>query len=339
MTKILCEADTRVGSILNWLRSDLRFDVESIATVSGDASFRRYFRVGMPSETYIVMDAPPERETIEPFIHVAGLLDGAGVSVPDILAVNRTEGFLLLSDMGSRSYLDQLNESTEHRLYDDAIDTLLRFQAQIDIRGCGLPRYDEALLSREITVFFEWFLGKRLGIHLEGKRLVMLSSISKLLIESALEQPCVCVHRDYHSRNLMELDNANPGVLDFQDAVVGPITYDLVSLLRDCYIAWPEVLIEKWVRKFHARLGDLDVSVDYDQFCRWFDLMGVQRHMKAVGIFSRLDSRDGKPGYLADIPRTLAYVRAVCRKYPELSPLDKFLEAEVFSRMGRSMAG
>jgi len=339
MTKILCEADTRVGSILNWLGSDLRFNVESIATVSGDASFRRYFRVGMTSETYIVMDAPPERETIEPFIHVAGLLDGAGVHVPDILAINRTEGFLLLSDMGSRSYLDQLDESTEQRLYDDAIDTLLRFQGRVAVRGSGLPCYDEALLSREITVFFEWFLEKRLGMHLEGNNLVMLNSISELLIESALEQPCVCVHRDYHSRNLMELDSANPGVLDFQDAVVGPITYDLVSLLRDCYIAWPEVLIEKWMRKFHARLGDQDVSVDYDQFCRWFDLMGVQRHMKAVGIFSRLDIRDDKPGYLADIPRTLSYVRTVCQKYPELSHMDDFLEAEVFSRLDRSVAG
>ncbi len=328
-TKIDCQADTRVRSILEWLKSDVDVQARSISAVSGDASFRRYFRIIVADQSYVVMDAPPDRENIKTFVQVAGLLADAGVNVPEIIAADWSRGFLLLGDLGDKSYLDELDKTTVKDLYRDALDTLLLFQQGVDIKTAGLPEYDEALLTREVGLFSDWFLQKKLGLTVDEKKRAMIDAVQALLIDSALQQPHVCVHRDYHSRNLMVVDYCNPGVLDFQDAVIGPMTYDLVSLLRDCYIAWPESTVDKWLSAFHQRWIDLGLTLQYDQLVRWFDLMGMQRHMKAVGIFSRLDIRDGKPGYLADIPRTLSYISLVSQKYTELNGFAGFLESEI----------
>ena len=235
------------------------------------------------------------------------------------------EGFLLLSDLGDRLYLPELTAGSVERLYGDAMGALLTLQA------CGpatdeLPPYDEALLREEMERFRHWYLERHLGVHMDAEQQAVLDGAFALLVASALEQPRVCVHRDYHSRNLL-VHTHNPGILDFQDAVIGPVTYDLVSLLRDCYIAWPQEQVYDWVRGYHAGLYRQIVIAEEDEarFQRWFDLMGVQRHLKAAGIFARLNIRDGKPGYLQDIPRTLGYVMAVSRRYPELREFHDLL--------------
>ncbi len=329
MTKIHCALDARAQQALKWLRADVDLRADSIAAVSGDASFRRYFRIAVAEQCYVIMDAPPDRENVQAFVKVAGLLADTGVNVPEIFAVDRSQGFMLLGDFGVVSYFDQLNHITVADLYADALNTLLRFQQGVDIETAGLPAYDEALLTREIGLFSEWFLQKKLALNLDQSARSILEDVRSILVKSALQQPRVCVHRDYHSRNLMVVGDLNPGVLDFQDAVVGPITYDLVSLLRDCYIEWPESVVYEWLRLFHRRWNGLGVSLQFDQLLRWFDLMGMQRHMKAIGIFSRLDLRDGKPGYVADIPRTLRYICSVSQRYPELKEFYRLLESEI----------
>ena len=338
MTKIRCELDARARLALEWLQSDVDLRADSIAAVSGDASFRRYFRVVVAQQSYVIMDAPPERENVQSFVKVAGLLADAGVNVPEIFAVDQSQGFMLLGDFGVDSYFDQLNHNSVTRLYADALNTLLRIQHGVEIKTAGLPIYDEALLKREIGLFSEWFLQKKLSLSLDQSARDMLEVVQTTLVESALQQPRVCVHRDYHSRNLMVVGDFNPGVLDFQDAVIGPITYDLVSLLRDCYIEWPETVVDEWFGLFHRHWLDSGVRLQFDQLLRWFDLMGMQRHMKAIGIFSRLHLRDGKPGYLADIPRTLHYIRLVSQRYPELNDFDLMLESEIVPALKMNMA-
>ena len=256
------------------------------------------------------MDAPPDREPCDQFIAVARKLRSAGLNAPEIIAQNRGEGFLLLTDFGGRDYLSQLSPASEASLYGDALEALLLMQTRID--AAELPLYDMALLNREMDLFHDWFLGKLLGISLDQAQQSIWQSIKQRLVENALAQPQVFVHRDYHSRNLMKLEIDNPGILDFQDAVKGPLTYDLVSLLRDCYIDWPPARVEQLALDYYerARVNDL-LDAEPAQFMRWFNLMGIQRHLKAIGIFSRLKIRDGKPGYLKDIPRTLEYVRQV----------------------------
>jgi aminoglycoside/choline kinase family phosphotransferase len=269
------------------------------------------------------MDAPPTQENIESFIKVAKLLTQSQVNVPTIFQQNLTDGFLLLEDFGSQCFLDQLNTQTADDLYQSALDSLLKLQTNTSLQDPGLPCYDQALLRRELAIFEEWFLGQFLDLQVPEP---IWNALSTLLTASALEQPSICVHRDYHSRNLMVLDNDSPGVIDFQDAVIGPITYDLVSLLRDCYIAWPEQQVEQWRGHYFERLQKAGlISCSLDQFTRWFDLMGLQRHLKAIGIFSRLHLRDGKSNYLGDIPRTLNYVTTVCAIYPELTEFNNFL--------------
>ena len=272
------------------------------------------------------MDAPPDREPCDQFIAVARKLRDGGLNAPEIIAQNPGEGFLLLTDFGGRDYLSQLNPETEASLYGDALAALLLMQTRID--AAGLPPYDAALLTREMDLFHDWFLGKLLGISLDQAQQSVWHSIKRTLIENALAQPQVFVHRDYHSRNLMKLETQNPGILDFQDAVRGPITYDLVSLLRDCYIDWPRPRVEQLALGYYeiARANDL-IDVDAAQFMRWFNLMGIQRHLKAIGIFSRLKIRDGKSGYLGDIPRTLEYVRQVSA--------DDMSMADLFSIIGQ----
>lgn len=328
-------SDSRLAELNAWLVNDLAMDVRGIAPASSDASFRRYFRISHGLGSQIVMDAPPDKENTEPFVKVAELFAGADIHVPKIFRQNRQRGFLLLEDFGSTSYLDALTPDNADRLYGDAIDGLLALQTRLDRATCELPMYDAALLRRELGIFHEWFLAGRLNLTMPSD---LADAMHSLLIDSALEQPRVCVHRDYHSRNLMLLAQASPGVIDFQDAVIGPVTYDLVSLLRDCYIAWPEERVYAWVDLYYRKALTLNLTdADFEQFRRWFDLMGMQRHLKAIGIFARLHLRDGKSGYLQDIPRTLAYVEGVCGRYTELAKIGDFLQQHVLPRYAETL--
>lgn len=320
-------SDRRLAELVDWLNNDIALDIQRITPASNDASFRRYFRVEHKDGCHIAMDAPPEKENTEPFVRIAGLLKPGDIHVPQIYGQNKQQGFLLLEDFGSISFLDHLQAGNANLLYDQAMDSLFKLQTRITIRDCGLPVYDKALLTRELGIFYEWFLEKLLGIALPDW---LATKLNALLVDSALEQPQVCVHRDFHSRNLMVLAHDSPGVIDFQDAVVGPISYDLVSLLRDCYIAWPAQQVIGWAERYHQRLLAANLlQTDFNQFKRWFDLMGMQRHLKAVGIFARLHLRDDKSNYLTDIPRTLAYIFAVCDEYPELADMRQVIVDQI----------
>jgi len=318
----------------DWLNEVLPARLDRIAPASSDASFRRYFRVWCDGQTHIVMDAPPDKEDCRPFVAIAQALRGLGLNAPEVLAGDLDQGLLLLTDLGSRQYLAELDPRSVPSLYGDALEALARLQIGGDPGSALLPPYDSALLHREMELFREWFLGKLLGLNLREEEHHALDRVFALLADNALEQPRVWVHRDYHSRNLMVTDPDNPGVLDFQDAVVGAVTYDLVSLLRDCYIAWPRAQVEAWALDHRARLRALGMSGldDADGFLRGFDLMGTQRHLKAIGIFARLNLRDGKPGYLRDIPRTLGYVLEVADRYPELAGLRDLLRTRGVDR-------
>ncbi len=312
-----------------WLETVLPAPLAGLAPASSDASFRRYFRVWYNGQTGIVMDAPPDKEDCRPFVAIAAALRGLGLNAPEVLAGDLDQGLLLLSDLGSRQYLSALDAGTVQLLYGDALEALARLQTGGDPGSPLLPPYDTALLHREMELFREWFLGRLLGLTLDADEQVVLDQAFARLADNALEQPRVWVHRDYHSRNLMVTTPDNPGVLDFQDAVVGAVTYDLVSLLRDCYIAWPRSEVESWALAHRARLRALGMNGldDAGQFLRWFDLMGAQRHLKAIGIFARLKLRDGKSGYLDDIPRTLGYLLDVAARYPDLAGLRALLRA------------
>jgi aminoglycoside/choline kinase family phosphotransferase len=296
---------------------------------SGDASFRRYFRAQRDADSYIVMDAPPEKESCGAFIYVTELLLEVGLHVPRIVARDLERGFLLLSDLGTRLYLDALNDASVDRLYGDALGALATLQSCAPADGT-LPPYSRELLLFEMSLFRDWLLHTHLGMQIDARQDSVLQRSFQALAGSALQQPRVCVHRDYHSRNLMVSERHNPGILDYQDAVTGPVTYDLVSLLRDCYIAWPHARVEAWVAGYYElalQTGILRPEVADDKtFLRWFDWMGVQRHLKAAGIFARLHHRDGKSAYLGDIPRTLGYVTEVCGRYPELGELGETAE-------------
>jgi aminoglycoside/choline kinase family phosphotransferase len=319
--------DLRTISMLDWLENDLLLTIISCEPASSDASFRRYFRIKVPDGQFIIMDAPPEKENIEPFIRVAGLLADSQVNVPTILQQNLTDGFLLLEDFGSQCFLDRLNAGNASTLYQSALDALFKLQSYTTIQDCSLPSYNEPLLQRELGIFEDWFLNELLDIQIPAS---LWKSVCTILVNSALEQPIICVHRDYHSRNLMVLHDDSLGVIDFQDAVIGPITYDLVSLLRDCYIAWPNQQVELWMNDYYERLLHAElIACTPACFKRWFDLMGVQRHLKAIGIFSRLHLRDGKSSYLNDIPRTLNYVMTICANYPEFEGFSEFLQKQV----------
>ena len=316
-------SDTRLEALRGWLNQVLRVREYDIRPASADASFRRYFRVTAGGASFIAMDAPPGKEDIHPYVRIARRFHALGLNVPEILEEDMAQGFLLLSDLGDRLYLAHLNESSVERLYGDALGALVVLQAGTGTESGFLPDYDAALLHREMELFREWYLGRHLGLDLTRAQHGVLDDAFELLARSALAQPRVWVHRDYHSRNLMVTAVNNPGILDFQDAVLGPVTYDLVSLLRDCYIAWPRARVEEWVKGYHdlALQSGLPVGADDAVFLRWFDLMGVQRHLKATGIFARLNHRDGKPGYLQDIPRTLGYVHEVGARYEGLVPM------------------
>ncbi len=316
--------------MLQWLTKDLDLNITHCEPASSDASFRRYFRVQYAQQPYIVMDAPPEKEAIAPFIKVALLFSAAQVNVPQIIQQNTEQGFLLLQDFGSQCLLDSLDESSVESLYHDALTSLITLQKNIAPSHSGLPNYSAELLAAELALFSDWFLNQQCGLVLDSAQQTFLNKSNTLLIDSALQQAQVCVHRDYHSRNLMHLPSNNPGIIDFQDAVIGPITYDAVSLLRDCYISWPEAQVEQFLKTYYQQLKQSALlDCDFVQFQRDFDLMGIQRHLKAIGIFARLNIRDGKSAYLKDIPRTLDYVINISQRYPELNDFHSFLVTTV----------
>ncbi|CAN5128503.1 phosphotransferase [soil metagenome] len=327
--------DDRLRSLRRWLSDELGFGGCELTPASGDASFRRYFRLTRGTQSWIVMDAPPDREPVAPFLHVAGLLEAGRLNVPRIIAQDTARGFLLLSDLGHRTYLDALADGADADvLYGQAFEALVRMQS-IDAGAASLPPYDEDLLKRELNLFRDWLCGRHLGLALTPLEAKRLDASFDYLIEAALAQPRVFVHRDYHSRNLMLTEGRQPGILDFQDAVCGPVAYDLVSLLRDCYIAWPPARVREWAIEYREQAARrrLPIGRDAAEYLQWFDLMGVQRHLKAAGIFARLHHRDGKPDYLADIPRTLGYILEVAPNHPPLEFLSELVATRVLPRL------
>jgi aminoglycoside/choline kinase family phosphotransferase len=325
--------DQRLDSLRRWLETALGFRDYGIAPASADASFRRYFRVTRAGhEPLIVMDAPPGKEDVGPFLKISAMLLQCGVHAPRVLQRSDQEGFLLLTDLGTTMYLPELAKPGQaDPLYADALDALVRIQARGADAALRLPPYDEKLLRFEMSLFPDWLLAKHLGLTLSQDETRMLQTAMDALVMNALDQPQVFVHRDYHSRNLMVCPGDNPGILDFQDAVRGGVTYDLVSLLRDSYIAWPQERVVAWALQYRrqATTAGLDTGRDEAQFLRWFDLLGVQRHLKIGGIFARLWLRDGKRGYLADIPRTLQYAAGSCARHADFAGLGRFLEQRV----------
>ncbi len=327
-TPSMAPNDARRDQLTAWLMSLPRqhaIEPETLAVASADASFRRYFRVAAGPGTRIVMDAPPGKEDVRPFIHVAQLLRSAGLHAPEIIEVDEQQGFLLLSDLGRETYLAVLNESNAPQLFSDAIDALVRWQ--LASRPGELPPYDEALLRRELDLFPEWYVARHLKHELTAAQRDVLDAMFRRILASNLAQPAVYVHRDYMPRNLM-VASPNPGVLDFQDAVLGPISYDVASLFRDAFISWDEQRVIDWSIRYweRARRAGLPVAADFGSFWRDLEWMGLQRHLKVLGIFARINYRDGKPHYLADTPRFVAYVRAAARRYDELAPLARLLD-------------
>ena len=325
---------TRLQQLNHWLSETIGSKDYQLEPASDDASFRRYFRLKHNDETFIVMDAPPEQENCHPFIDIAERLLAVNINVPRIIEKDLKQGFLLLGDLGESQYLNALTEENADGLYQAAIQELVLIQQQADTKN--LPAYDENLLLQEMELFRDWLLKKHIGLGLTVETQAMLDEVFKLLASEALSQPRVFVHRDYHSRNLMLNGSGgeNPGVLDFQDAVEGPVTYDLVSLLKDCYIKWPDQQVRDWANNFFAQIAGEYPDIDATRFMRWFDLMGVQRHLKASGIFARLYHRDGKTGYLADIPRTLSYIVDLHDEYPELQGLIELIQGQVMTAIG-----
>lgn len=315
--------DHRLSQINNWLIPLLSTPDFTIAPASSDASFRRYFRVSHLDKTWIVMDAPPEFEDTTSFVKVATFLHEHQINVPTIFAHDQERGFMLLGDFGNTPLLNILNANSADQLYQKAIDAIIAIQAcpKADLT---VPDYDSVLLNNEMSLFPDWYLNRHFGIEQTPS---WFDDICGILIDNAQQQPQVIVHRDYHSRNLMLCPDESIGIIDFQDAVVGPICYDLVSLLRDCYIEWPQDKLIQWLDYYYqgALIQGLIDDIGFTQFKRWFDLMGLQRHLKVLGIFCRLNYRDGKTNYMNDLPLTLRYVIQVSKEYPEFKALHDFL--------------
>lgn len=332
--------DRRFTEMTEWLAGFEEMTGATITVASSDASFRRYFRATGRRVSRIVMDAPPERENCRPFVKVAAWLERMGLNSPRILEADFERGFLLLTDLGTSLYLDALRRRPRDAdaLYEDAMRALKTMQEEGGRFQADLPPYDTRLLESELSLFHDWLCGRHLDIELCDADEAAWRSCCEFLVGSALEQPRVFVHRDFHSRNLLVTDIDNPGILDFQDAVSGPLTYDLVSLLKDCYIRWPENDVHRWAMSFYASLdGGVYGDMDAASFYRHFELMGVQRHLKAAGIFARLLHRDGKASYLRDVPRTLEYVSEVARRYDELAFLAGLVDERCLPRLRERM--
>ena len=317
--------DTRLTALREWItRVHLPGGFE-LAPAAADASFRRYFRITDGGKTWIAMDAPPPQEDCRPFVTVAALMLDAGLHAPRVVAQDLERGFLLLTDLGATTYLNGFDADNPPRLMSDAIDALIQWQ--LSSKPGVLPPYDDALLRREVQLFPDWYVAKHLHTALSDAQGTAFDQVTQLLINAALAQPKVYVHRDYMPRNLM-ISSPNPGVLDFQDAVYGPITYDVASLFRDAFVSWPEQQELDWVIRYweRAKAADLPVNTDFGEFWREFEWMGLQRHIKVLGIFARINYRDGKPHYLKDTPRFIGYARRVSARYRELAPFAKLLD-------------
>ncbi len=329
--------DARLIALKAWIS-----EIDSLAgaepvLASGDASFRRYFRLPQGAESFIVMDAPPEQEDCLPFVRIAGYFESMQLNAPRIIEADFEQGFLLLSDLGDERFIDRLsaNPAAAPDLYSDALDALLLLQRRGTVYQSSLPPYDEELLRFELSLFRNWLCDTSLHLSFDAADEARWQLCCDLLVTNALNQPQVFVHRDYHSRNLMLTAENNPGILDFQDAVEGPLTYDLVSLLKDCYVRWPAEQVRQWALEYYGKLGaNIRGQVDELQFRRYFELMGVQRHLKAAGIFCRLNHRDGKSGYLADVPRTLGYIVELGAQFDELVFLVRLIEERVLPVWG-----
>jgi N-acetylmuramate 1-kinase len=326
--------DPRLDLLRQWLQADLKLGALRLAPASADASFRRYFRAWLPDGgTRIVMDAPPAHEDLAGYLQVSGLLERCSVHVPHVYAHDTMRGLALLEDLGCTHMLTALQSGVDPDvLYTAALDELAGLQLNGASAAAHLPPYDRAVLLREMQLLPDWFCLRHLGFEPDAVESRLLRETFEFLVIEALEQPLVFVHRDYHSRNLMITAQRSPGVIDFQDALRGPVAYDLASILKDCYVAWPRARVQQWVAQFRDRLREQDVMLagaSTEQFLRWFDLIGLQRHLKVLGIFARLHHRDGKSGYLGDLPRTLEYVRQVAFGYPELRAFSAFVEQKL----------
>ncbi len=329
--------DPRLVALSRWINGIDAVAGCELVPASDDASFRRYFRLQKGAESFIAMDAPPPQEDCLPFVKIAGFLEAMQVSAPRIIEADLDNGFLLLSDLGSEQYLARLQSDpgTAESLYVDAIDALLVMQRRGEAYQSALPAYDEALLRFELSLFRDWLCDTHLQLDLDDAAEQNWQACCDVLVENAGHQPQVFVHRDYHSRNLMVLDEGNPGILDFQDAVEGPLTYDLVSLLKDCYIRWPADQVRQWALNYYRKLSAATrEQVNEQQFCRYFELMGVQRQLKAAGIFCRLNHRDGKTRYVDDVPRTLGYIVELGSRYEELEFLIQLIDEQVLPAWG-----
>ena len=334
-------SDSRLELLRRWVTEDLGFADGRIEPASADASFRRYFRLTRDSDSFIVMDAPPAREDVRPFVRVARLMHDLGLNVPVVLASDVDRGLLLLTDLGSRLYLEDLDAGREvDRLYGDAMAALARLQSGGGHAARGLPAYDREYLVREMQLMPRWFLETHLRLDLSGQERQLLEETFDALAREAQAQPQTFVHRDYHSRNLLVCEPGSPGIIDFQDAMHGPVTYDLVSLLKDCYVAWPAERVRDWALGHRAALLEAGFALPGDarDFLRWFDLMGLQRHIKVLGIFARLYHRDGKPGYLKDLPRVLEYVGAAAAAHPQTHAFGEFVARRVAPQFALAQA-
>ncbi|MBB6342563.1 aminoglycoside/choline kinase family phosphotransferase [Pseudomonas fluvialis] len=326
--------DVRYQMLVDWLAQELpalfagqgwgEVPQASLSPASSDASFRRYFRWQAGERTFIVMDAPPPQEDCRPFVRMAELLAEMGVHVPQVLLADLPRGFLLLSDLGRQTYLDVISADNADALFEDALQALVAFQRLL--RPAEFAEYDRALLKRELQLFPDWYVARELRAEFTAAQQQAWERICELLIDSALAQLQVLVHRDYMPRNLM-LSTPNPGVLDFQDAVWGPVTYDVTSLFKDAFLSWPQSRVETWLQRYYQLAGEAGIALpsSFAEFQRASDLMGVQRHLKVIGIFARICHRDGKPKYLGDVPRFFAYIDEVLSRRPELAELGQLL--------------
>lgn len=317
--------DNRLAQLNEWIQETLGVQEFKLTPVSGDASFRRYFRFTSAQQQFVAVDAPPEKENNTAFVNITHLLESEGLPIPHIYYSSLDFGYFLISDLGDELYLNLLDDKNADSLYNKALNALLVIQ---QTPSASLPKYNQQLLLTEMELFREWYLAKHLNINLTNSENNVLDQVFNALVDNALEQPQIFVHRDYHSRNLMETNQPYPGIIDYQDAVCGPITYDLVSLLRDCYIEWPISQVQTWALGYRQRLLKMKLieNVSEEVFIKWFDLMGIQRQLKAIGIFSRLNLRDHKPNYLTDIPRTINYIQSTAPEYTETLPLYELLQ-------------
>lgn len=335
IAKQASEQQLRADALLNWINTETNYRAEALEMVSGDASFRRYFRFSAQGTSYVAVDAPPEKENNHAFYQIAKRYLAEGVQVPDIKAVDFTLGFWLLEDFGDTLLANRFDSSDIEQLYCRALDELIGIQKAVTTDNGRLPNFDDALLDAEFHLFNHWLLDTHLKLALSENQWEIIKNAQEAIRSVFKMQPQVGVHRDYHSRNLMVLPDDSIGIIDFQDAVVGPVTYDAVSLLRDCYVVWPDSMVDKLLANWRKAYFP---QYDEKEFARWFDFVGMQRHIKASGIFCRLCHRDGKQGYLSDIPRTLEYVVKFGKRYSETRDFSELVESLVIPAVVSKLA-